>query len=200
MKLDDDMQRSDQILDMEPRSEEALESMLELHPNGWFTLEWEQITLPSLLASGEIECLSLDSIATMEAELRKAQVTGALNGLRLALGEKSLCFRTQVRNADSQRTTNRAWDNVHKLDAEARRCRSTYRQARSALQHLSVDSDYLDTLHNITDNDLTVAADVTDPGRYGQRSDRLPWFWRIGEAGNGSKGPRMQECKFSGVP
>jgi hypothetical protein len=200
MKLDDDTQWSEHISDMDTESEETSEDLLELYPDGWFTPERERITLPSSLAPGEIERLSLNSIAMMEAELRKAQVTDALEGLHLALGEKSLCFRTEVRRADSQQTTNRAWDNVHKLDAEARRCRSTYRQARSALQHLSVDPDYLDTLHDITDNDLTVAADVTDPGRYGQRSDRLPWFWCIGEAGNGSKGPRMQECKFSGVP
>jgi len=85
------------------------------------------------------------------------QVNDALEGLRLAVGEKSLCFCTEVRNADSQRTTNRAWENVHKLDAEARRCRSTYQQAWSALQHLPFDSKYLDTLHDITDNDLKVA-------------------------------------------
>jgi hypothetical protein len=200
MKVDDDTQWSEQIPDMDPESEEVSEDMLELYPDGWFTPERERITLPSSLAPGEIERLSLESLATMEAELRKAQVTDALEGLRLALGEKSLCFRTQVRNADSQRTTNRAWDNVHKLDAEARRCRSTYRQARSALQHLSVDSEYLDTLHDITDNDLTVAGDLTDERRFGQRSDRLPWFWRIGETVDESSGPRMQECRFSACP
>ncbi|KAI0245917.1 hypothetical protein BJV78DRAFT_1286968 [Lactifluus subvellereus] len=118
-------------------SEDALES----HPDGWFTPEHDRITLPSALAPGEIERLSLKSIAMIEAELRKGQVTDALEGLRLALGEKSLCFRTEVRNADSQRTTHRAWDNVHKLDAEARKCRATYRHAWSALERLSNDPD-----------------------------------------------------------
>ncbi|KIM73065.1 hypothetical protein PILCRDRAFT_15550 [Piloderma croceum F 1598] len=67
---------SEQILDVGPESEEVLEDILELHPD------------------------------VMEAELRKAQVTDALKGLRLALGEKSPCFRMEVRNADTQRTTN----------------------------------------------------------------------------------------------
>jgi len=57
------------------------------------------------LAVGEIEHQLLKSIATIEAELRKGQVLDALEGLRLALGEKSLHFRTEVRNANSQRTT-----------------------------------------------------------------------------------------------
>ena len=62
--------------------------------------------LPSALAPGKIDRLSLNPIAMIEAELRKGQVTDALEGLRLALGEKSLRFQTEVRNANSQRTTN----------------------------------------------------------------------------------------------
>jgi hypothetical protein len=99
MKLDDDTQWLEEIPDIDPQSAEASDNMLELHPDEWFTLERERITPPSSLAPGEIECLSLNSIAMIEAELRKAQVTDALEGLRLALGEKSLCFRTEVRNA-----------------------------------------------------------------------------------------------------
>ena len=135
----------------------------------------------------------------IEFELRKGQVTDALEGLRLALGEKSLRFRTEVRNANSQRTTHRAWDNVHKFDVDARKYRSTYRQARNALQRLSTDPAYLATLHDITDNDLKVAGDLTDERRFGQRSDTLPWFWRFGDAGD-SGGPRMQECMYSDCP
>ena len=114
------------------------------------------------MASGEIERLSLQSIATIERELRKGQVSDALEGLCLALGEKSLCFQTEVRNANTQRTTNRAWDNVHKFDADARKCRSAYRHARSALQRLEVDPEYLQMLLPITDEDLKVAGDLTD--------------------------------------
>jgi len=45
----------------------------------------------------------------------------ALEGLRMALGEKSLLFRTDIRNSKSQRTSLKAWDNVNKQDAVARR-------------------------------------------------------------------------------
>ena len=196
IKLDDDTQWSTQdgkVPDLDPQPENTSDDFVELYPDGWFTPEKERITLPSALAPGEIECLSLQSFAMIESELRKGQVTDALEGLCLALGEKSLCFRTEVRNAHSQRTTHRAWDNVHKLDAEARKCQSTYRQARNALQHLSIDPEYLATLRDITDDDLKVAGDLTDERRFGQRSDTLPWFWRIGEAVD-SSGPRMQEC------
>jgi hypothetical protein len=119
IKPDDDTRWSGQDGQIAESHSEASDDIMELYPDGLFTPELDRITLPSALAAGEIDRLSLNSIATIEAELRKGQITDALEGLRLALGEKSLCFRTKVWNANSQQTTHRAWDNVHKMDAEA---------------------------------------------------------------------------------
>jgi hypothetical protein len=196
MKLDDETLWSTEVgkrQEMDSDWEDSSDDILARYPDGWFTPEREGITLPSALAPGEIARQSLQPIAMIEAELRKGQVTDALEGLRLALGEKSLCFRAEVRNANSQRTTLRAWDKVHKFDADARQCRSTYRYARSALQRLHVEPEYLATLHDITDNDMKVAGDLTDEGRFNQRSDSLAWFWRVGQTDE-SAHPRMQEC------
>lgn len=105
MKLDDDIQWSKQSgknLHMDPEPVEMADDLLELYPDGSFTPEKEQITLPSALALGEIKRLSLKQIASIEFELHKGQVTDALDGICLALGEKSLCFRTEVRSANSQ--------------------------------------------------------------------------------------------------
>ena len=95
IKLDDDTQWSTQdgkIPDLDLQPEDTSDNFVELYPNGWFTPEKEQITLPSALVPGKIECLSLQSFAMIESELHKGQVTDALEGLRLALSEKSLCF------------------------------------------------------------------------------------------------------------
>ncbi|KAI0244965.1 hypothetical protein BJV78DRAFT_1289899 [Lactifluus subvellereus] len=111
----------------------------------------------------------------VEAELRKGQVTDALEGLRLALGEKSLCFRTEVRNVDSQRTPLElgtmfiSW----MLRLESVGHIST---CSSALQHLPTDPEYLATLQEITDEDLKLAGDITNERRFRQRSDALPGF------------------------
>jgi len=123
MKLDDETQWSTKVgkcQEIDSDGEDSTDDVLAGYPDGWFTPERESITLPSALSPREIHCQSLQPIAMIEAELRKGQVTDALEGLRLALGEKSLCFRAEVRNANSQRTTNRAWDRVHKFDADAR--------------------------------------------------------------------------------
>ena len=86
----------------------------------------------------------------------------ALEGLHLALVEKSLCFRNEVRNADSQRTTQCSWANVHKMDSEAQRHHYLYEKARGALNQICSNADYLATLHNITNDDMKLAGDLTD--------------------------------------
>jgi hypothetical protein len=193
MKVDDQTLWSTDVgkhSELEDKSDQVLANYVD----DWFTPESESITLPSALAPGEIDRQSLQPMAMIEAELRKGQIADALEGLRLALGEKSLCFRADVRNANSQRTTHRAWDRVHKFDADARQHRSTYRYARSALQRLHIEPEYVDTLQDITDDDMKVSGDLTDERRFGQRSDTLPWFWRIGNV-DSSDGPQMDECK-----
>ena len=61
---------------------------------------------------------------------------------------------------------------------------------------LDINPEYLERHHDITDDDLKVTGDLTDEQRFGQRSDTLPWFWRIGELVS-SSGSRMQECRCS---
>ena len=96
MKLDDETLWSTEVRkhrEIDSELADASDDVLVHYSEDWFTPERENITLPSALAPGEIERQSLQSIALIEAELRKGQVSDALEGLRLALGEKSLCFR-----------------------------------------------------------------------------------------------------------
>jgi len=53
--------------------------------------------------------------------------------------------------------------------------RSTYRYARSALQRLQIEPEYLATLHDVTEDDMKVAGDLTDEGRFNQR----PTLWHV---------------------
>jgi hypothetical protein len=50
-------------------------------PEMVITPELDMLSLPSSLAPGEIHCKSLDSISTVEAELRQAQINDSLHGL-----------------------------------------------------------------------------------------------------------------------
>ena len=183
MKLDNNVEWSAHagtVPDVPAHPENTFEDLSEDYPDEWFIPEKERLTLPSSFALGEIDWLSLEPVAKIEIELRKGQINDVLESLRLALGEKSLCFRAEVRNADSQRTSLRAWDNIHKFDADARKHRNLYLHSQSALRRLPVDHTYLDTLKDITEGDMKMSGDVTEENRFGQRSDVLARFWRQG--------------------
>ena len=42
----------------------------------------------------------------------------------------------------------------------------------------------------------TVPSDITEENRFGQRSDVLPWFWRLGGQNEDQHDTWMEECKF----
>src|SRR5882724_530044 len=68
-------------------------------PNGWQTIapEHMSIFMPSSLHSTDIQRLGLATMASQELEWRQGQANDVLEGLRLALGHKSLLFQTKVR-------------------------------------------------------------------------------------------------------
>jgi hypothetical protein len=161
--------------------------------------ETKALALPSSLAPGEIGRLGLNALAKQEASLRRGQINDALEGLWMALGEKSLLFCTDVQNSKSQRTSQRAWQNVNKQDLMARWHKRAYDRARKALIILNIDTEYLSTLQDITPGDMKMAGDITEENRIGQRSTTLAWFWRLegDAAGNEVElNPRMKECEY----
>ena len=76
------------------------------------------IMLPSSFTGDQQAKTSLASLALQEQELRVGQANDGLEKLRNALGHKSLLFRTNVRQANSQHTKTRAWGEVDKLNVK----------------------------------------------------------------------------------
>jgi len=87
-------------LSLQPVEEEDFPTNLHLDedPNGWQTIapEHMSIFMPSCLHISDIQRLGLVTMASQELELRQGQANDALEGLRLALGHKTLLFRTKV--------------------------------------------------------------------------------------------------------
>ncbi len=70
-----------------------------------------------------------------------------------------------------------------------------YNRAKAALKRLGV-SDL--EFNDITEADLKMPGDIIEENRIGQRSDQLPWFWRLdGQLQGDELNPRMKECKYS---
>jgi len=79
------------------------------------------------------------------------------------------------------------------LDAKINRIAASYNHAKEAQERLGYDDP---NYHQIIKSDLQMPADITEANRIGQRSYKLPWFWRIGgQVEEGESSQQMKDCK-----
>lgn len=152
--------------------------------------------LPSSFTKGERVQMGLTQAGEIEAELREGQANDALEALRAGLAEKSLRFRTEVRQARGQKSATRAWDSIHKADQQIKAAVRSYRLACTALKSLGVSSELLSQYKEIEKKDLKMSKDIVEENRVGQRSSELPWFWRVNGKWGGKRGEILEECKW----
>lgn len=158
--------------------------------------EETSILLPSSLKMMQLNELNLTGIASKEAVLREGQANDALEGLRIALGEKSLIFRSQVRNAKSQKKSTKAWDAVHRINNRIKVELHLYHNARQALIELGASMEVQSKFQEIKKHHLKMSGDIVEENRFGQKNDVVAWFWRVGPNGIQSKDQRMKECEY----
>jgi len=90
-KIDEDVELSDGIWDSDDEADQEVDCP-----------EHSAIFLPSRISQTDREKQGLIEMGRQEASLRIGQINDALQGLQVALGEKSIMLQTRVRNADSQ--------------------------------------------------------------------------------------------------
>ena len=98
-----------------------------------------------------------------------------------------------IQNSKSTKQSTRVWSQIHTLDAKISTIVASYNHAREARERLGYsDPNY----HQITKSDLQMPADITEANRIGQKSYKLPWFWRIGdEVVEDESSQQMKDCK-----
>jgi hypothetical protein len=157
--------------------------------------EMTPIWMPSSLNPDDIERLNLKILAGQELKLRKGQASDCLQGLRLALGHKAILYRTKVRHAHTNNRKTRAWGDIKAATKNVNKHVRAYSRARRALEHLGADDLTLAHFQKLQTKDLKVNSDVTEENRVGQRSDTLPWFWRLDGQNADQHKTWMQECR-----
>ena len=90
----------------------------------------------------------------------------------------------------------RAWDNIKVASLKVNKHARAYRRARRALEHLGADNATLAHFQELQIKHLKISADITEENRVDQRSDTLPWFWRLDGQNADQHDSWMQECKF----
>ncbi|KII83158.1 hypothetical protein PLICRDRAFT_119732, partial [Plicaturopsis crispa FD-325 SS-3] len=144
--------------------------------------EWPEhmpLWMPSSLKSRETMDIGINSLASQERKLRQGQANDDLEELRLALGHKSLLYRTELRHTKSKKGKTRAFGLIKRADAQVKKHLRSYRRARAALLRLGEDEDIMEEYKEIHESDLKLSGDVSHENRAGQKSDKLAWFWAL---------------------
>jgi hypothetical protein len=159
------------------------------------------LPLPSNIISVKLRS-SMKSLVETERELRKGQANDALEGIRIGLANKSLLLQTDVNQSKSTKQSTRAWASVRNAQSQILVHARSYQRAWESLKCIGTPED-LAIYHKLEGKDLVVVKDITMAKRFGQGSDTLAWFWRIGPSKDKLTGEWMEECKqnpFLGFP
>jgi len=154
-----------------------------------------KLLLPSTLTASQRTKFGIGAVAEQEIELREGQANDALDGIRNTLAQVSLVFRTQVRNSKSVYTRTRSWGKVQQTNSQVQRYVSRYKTARNALIQLGAPLDLCSQFLDIRREDLKMPGDIVEANRIGQRSDSLPWFWKLDLTRSGKQKGSMKECE-----
>lgn len=153
------------------------------------------LPLPSNIVSATYK-LGLDSLISVERELRKGQANDALEGLRIGLANKSLLLLTEVNQSKSTKQSTRAWSSVRNTQSQILVHARGYQRAFGALKTIGTPEDLL-LYQTLEERHLVVVKDITNAKRFGQGSETLAWFWRIGPSKNLMTGQWMEECEWN---
>jgi len=151
------------------------------------------LPLPSNITSKKIKS-SIQSLVSIERQLRKGQANDALEGVRIGLANKSLLLQTDVNQSRSTKQSTRAWDSVRNAQSQILVHARSYQRAWQALNSIGTSED-LTIYQKLEQTDLVVVKDIALAKRFGQGSHTLAWFWRIGPNKDSLTGEWMEECE-----
>lgn len=152
------------------------------------------LPLPSNIVSVKLRPY-LQSLISIERDLRKGQANDALEGLRIGLANKSILLQTDVNGSASTKQSTRAWASVRNAQTQILVHAHSYQRAWQALKFIGTPEDLVE-YRKLDQKDLVVVKDITKAKRFGQGSDSLAWFWRIGPGEDSLTGEWMEECEW----
>jgi hypothetical protein len=151
------------------------------------------LPLPSNIISVKLGP-ALKCLQSTERELRKGQANDALEGIRIGLANKSLLLLNDVNKSTSTKQSTRAWAGVRNAQSEILHHAHAYQRAWQALKSIGTEEDLV-IYQELVQKDLVVVKDITKAKRFGQGSDSLAWFWRLGPSEDSLTGEWMEECE-----
>ena len=102
-----------------------------------------------------------------------------MEGIQIGLANKSFLLQTDVNKSKLTKQSTRAWASVRNAQSQILLHSRSYQRAWRALQSIGTKEDQV-IYQKLKGKDLVMVKDITIAKRYGQGSDSLAWFWRIG--------------------
>ena len=162
--LEDEDAPLDRVVDQDTGSDDQSDGakLGRPHSNIHSPESWP-LLLPSTLGWKLCQQLGLQSLISMELRLREGQANDALHGLKIALCEKAVLYRAEVRHANSQVKKTRAWANVNAVEGIVRAHSKIYRRSRQAMIRLGAQEDLLKKYQVLKREELKVSTEMIDP-------------------------------------
>ncbi|KAI1783621.1 hypothetical protein LXA43DRAFT_1102319 [Ganoderma leucocontextum] len=172
-----------------------------------FAPERRPIALPSTLGLSYLRARGLLDLADKERRLREGQMNDCLQGIRTAIGYKSLLYRTKVRKANSYRNKLRSFDEIRVTDDGLMKHVRAYSQARKAMERLFDDSDsdpeevqrrhtFFERYREVQREDLRVNTAVLEQFTQGLRDIHVSWIWYIEDAEGAQAAGWLHDCEL----
>ncbi|KAF8239120.1 hypothetical protein L208DRAFT_994141, partial [Tricholoma matsutake] len=143
------------------------------------------LPLPSTFGFPQITQLGLDSLTKKELKLREGQANNELQGVRMALGEKSFLFRKNLCLATSKNKKGRAWSKVHAISCQVQAHCQVYNAARAAMVSLGCSAEMQSKYQVLCWDTLKISTAVVRGGTGNAeggsqtQDEPLAWFWTI---------------------
>lgn len=159
--------------------------------------EKSRLALPSVFPAQYLESLGLSTLRRQELELRRGQANDALHNIRMAIGQKSFQYTTNMRAGEgSTGVKTRSRTVIQDLGRTIAAHRRIYYKSRMSMIDLGIDKEELNsTYRNIEDKDVQTDTTIHDPNRPGAAKEHLSWIFTVGRP-QLTESSYMEECVF----
>ena len=163
------------------------------------------ICLPSHLGIDICLAHNLDKLVKAERRLRVGQMNDALHRVRVAVGYKSVLYRTKVRHAGTHRQKLRSFDDVHLVQADVLGSARLYTYSRESYIRLFKDGnpdddavleESLATYRVLEKTQIKANTALIEHSVRGVSREHVPWFWALGMEKDSHGQGWSAECKW----
>lgn len=158
--------------------------------------ESRPILLPSNFSQKDRKQCGLQALADKEVSLRKGQANDALQAIHLGIGEKSFCFRNQLRPANSKGLKTRAWTLINNAGKKLQQQQLLYRQAQRAMENLGETELIMMQYKELSNKDMKTSTAMQETNAQGQQNVELSWIWTMKGVFNSDEGTFITECEL----